>query len=228
MTYTARVPLSSSNFIENEVAYEAATARRIKENARKGREKRWLAEDSTRADLCSAIREKAWDSGSKFWNSMVSQIDEWGSLSEKQEAACRRSLDQDETRKAERIAAKRAADAASVHVGKIGERREFTLKLRNVVELESQYGITFVHIMNDADGNVVVYKGSKRLGYDWTFSWLPCHPLNLKTVKPTRANEDYRFEPLERGQTITVKATIKAHGERDGVNQTNISRPAII
>jgi hypothetical protein len=30
----------------------------------------------------------------------------------------------------------------------------------------------------------------------------------------------------EKGETITFKATIKEHGERDGVKQTILSRPA--
>ena len=195
MTYTARVPLSSSNFIENEAAYEAAIARRIKANALKGRAKRWLAEDPTRADLTSRIYAKAEQSSSAFWGAMAAQITEWGSLSEKQEAACRRILDEDAKRKAERIAAKRAADATSVHVGTVGERREFTLSVVAVVEMITNFGASFINITKDEAGNVVIYKGSNA----WT-----------------------------KGETVHVKATIKAHSERDGVKQTNISRPAVI
>lgn len=178
--------------IEDEQAYNAAISRRIKANALKGRAKRWLEADPTRADLAASIREKGYDTGSKFWNDMANQLDEWGSLSERQEAACRRILDEDAARKADRLAAKRAADAGSVHVGTVGERRVFTLTVAAVVELIGQYGLSFINITKDEAGNVIIYKGSNA----WT-----------------------------KGETVTVKATIKAHGERDGVKQTNISRP---
>lgn len=192
MTTSPRVHLSSSNFIEDEAAYNAAISRRIKANALKGRAARWLKDDPTRADLAASIREKGYDSGSKFWNDMANQLDEWGSLSEKQEAACRRILSEDAQRKADRLAAKRAADAGSVHVGTVGARSVFTLTVVAVVELVGQYGLSFINITKDEAGNVVVYKGSNA----WT-----------------------------KGETITVKATIKAHSERDGVKQTMISRP---
>jgi hypothetical protein len=187
----AQVP----DYVENESAYIAATERRIKANAMKGRAARWLKEDPTRADLAASIREKAYDTSSKFWNDMANQIDEWGSLSERQEAACRRILDEDVQRKADRIAAKRAADAGSAHVGTIGERRKFTVTVAAVIELVGQYGLSFINITKDEAGNVIVYKGTNA----WT-----------------------------KGEQITVKATIKAHTERDGVKQTNISRPAAV
>lgn len=178
--------------IEDEQAYNAAISRRIKANALKGRAKRWLEADPSRAELAAQVRERGYDSGSKFWNDMAAQLDEWGSLSERQEAACRRIIDEDATRKAERIAAKRAADAGSVHVGTVGARSVFTLTVAAVVELIGNYGLSFINITKDEAGNVIIYKGSNA----WT-----------------------------KGETITVKATIKAHTERDGVKQTMISRP---
>lgn len=178
--------------IEDEQAYNAAISRRIKANALKGRAKRWLEADPSRAELAAQVRERGYDSGSKFWNDMAAQLDEWGSLSERQEAACRRIIDEDATRKAERIAAKRAADAGSIHVGTVGARSVFTLTVAAVVELIGNYGLSFINITKDEAGNVIIYKGSNA----WT-----------------------------KGETITVKATIKAHTERDGVKQTMISRP---
>jgi hypothetical protein len=59
--------------------------------------------------------------------------------------------------------------------------------------MEGQFGTSYLHIMNDAQGNVVIYKGTKILG--------------------------------GKTETLTVKATVKEHGERDGVKQTKIARP---
>ena len=79
-------------------------------------------------------------------------------------------------------------------IGTVGERRVFTLTVRMVVQMEGIYGTSYLHVMHDADGNVVVYKGTNQLG--------------------------------DKGDTVTVKATVKEHDMRDGVKQTKISRPA--
>jgi hypothetical protein len=95
-------------------------------------------------------------------------------------------------RREERIAADRAI---SKHVGTVGERREFALTVNKVFSFESQYGRTFINICKDADGNVIVYKGSNG---------------------------------FEEGDALTLKATVKAHDEREGVKQTLIARPKIL
>lgn len=86
-----------------------------------------------------------------------------------------------------------AAAATSNWIGTVGARQMFTFTIRKVIMIEGVYGASYLHIMNDADGNVVIYKGTNVLGQE--------------------------------KQTVTVKATIKEHGERDGVKQTKISRP---
>ena len=71
-----------------------------------------------------------------------------------------------------------------------------TLTLKNGMEVTIKYDEeTDTHTTVDADGNVVVYKGSTTVG--------------------------------EKGETVTLKATIKDHGEREGVNQTIIARPKV-
>ena len=84
-----------------------------------------------------------------------------------------------------------AEAAKSNWIGTVGERRMFVLSVRHVITMEGIYGTSYLHIMEDADGNVVIYKGTKR--YDGI---------------------------------ISVKATVKEHGEREGVKQTKIARPA--
>jgi hypothetical protein len=196
---TAKSALDYANFagralseVDRPDAYNTAVRETIKFRATQKKQAAWLAADETRADLIEVIGVLAYDKGG-FWASMKEAYDNWGGLTAGQEAAVRRSLDQDAARKAER----KAADANSVHVGTVGERRDWTLTLQGTFEYDTDFGTTFGHIYKDADGNVVIYKGSKSLDG-------------------------------ERGDTVTLKATVKAHTDRDGVAQTLLSRPKAV
>jgi len=87
------------------------------------------------------------------------------------------------------------AAAKSAHVGAVGERLTFTARLDACPSFETDFGVMYINILRDEAGNVIVYKGSKRMA--------------------------------EKGETITFKATVKAHDVREGVNQTVVARPAI-
>lgn len=229
-----------STFIEKPGAYEAAIEARIKANASKTRRKKWLeahpdaqrlsdwlnqcgefqdrwscgAPLSSERHQCSGNAEWCFDAGVKahplvrgmfhgdfggVLMQMRDAIDEWGGLTDKQTDLVRRALARAEERvvkaqqrREERISADREG---SHHVGVVGERREFTLTVNKVFSFDSQFGVTFINICKDADGNVIVYKGSN---------------------------------DLEEGETVRVKATVKAHEERDGVAQTLIARPKVL
>lgn len=83
-------------------------------------------------------------------------------------------------------------------MGAIGERREFDLTVRHIHSFESSfngYAQTInISIMEDGEGNVVVYKG-KFLA--------------------------------EKGEAFKMVATVKEHGDRDGVAQTIVQRPKL-
>jgi hypothetical protein len=177
--------------VEHYGAYNDAVRETIKARATAKKQAAWLAADETRAPLVEGVRLLAYDKGG-FWASMLEAYENWGSLTGGQEAAVRRIFAQDAARKAER----KAADASSAHVGTVGERRDWTLTLQGRFEYEGDYGVTYGHVFKDADGNVVIYKGSNRL-------------------------------QGERGDTLALKATVKAHTDRDGVAQTMISRPKV-
>lgn len=102
--------------------------------------------------------------------------------------------------------AKREVERASIRqsefVGTVGERRDFDLQvlfIHNCTDYDS-FPVIVKHLYacNDGDGNSVVYVGS--------FGGMP------ETI----------------GERVTVRATIKAHRVRDGVNQTIINRPALV
>lgn len=80
----------------------------------------------------------------------------------------------------------------SQHVGTIKERREFTLKVNRVMALAGDFGVTHLHLMEDADGN--------------RFKWFGSTSLD--------ESEDF----------VTVKATVKNHGEYKGIKETILNR----
>lgn len=223
-------------FIHNEARYEAAIQRRIKANAAKSRGKRWMAAhpDAERLidwlnqcgefaakcscgqshsdmddgyyneDTCKMIHHPAcrgmFAGGfGDFLLKLRDDIHGWGGLSDKQTQIVRDALKRAEGFAVERDAkfeAMKAQDAAnSQWIGEVGKRQDFELEVRWVKEFSGQYGMSYIHGLKDKAGNVIIYKGSNKLG--------------------------------NKGHEVKVKATIKAHSERDGVKQTQIARPKL-
>lgn len=196
-------------FIENEAAYEAAIARNIAENRRKTGERKFRAAFEDADAIIDFVESRVSDEqvshyartghgkeGASFIDACWVGLKTFGGLTEKQGLAVRNIL----AKNAERKAQYRAEALTKVHVGTVGERRDFDLTVRFVTYFETQWGTTWVFVMEDAEGNVVVYKGS---------SWLYNEQKNQ----------------ADKGDKITLKATVKEHGERDGVKQTIIARP---
>ena len=178
--------MSRGNHIEHEAAYEAAIDRNIRINGNKTRAAKWLAtpegarandflfemgefEPTYRADgHFDALHPVVKASLGDFYGKMRSSVNEWGGLTEGQTKAVLGMIARGEARVAERAKARedaRQADAdKSGWIGTVGERRDFSLVIRMVVEIEGQYGYSYLHVLHDAAGNVVVYKGTKVLG----------------------------------------------------------------
>lgn len=97
-----------------------------------------------------------------------------------------------------KLAEQRAQDAVtSQHLGTVGQRLDWSLTVRAYLKFEGTYGWTHVYIMADDAGNVVVGKFSTKLA------------------------------GVAAGDRVAMKATVKAHGEREGVKQTIINRPKL-
>ena len=90
--------------------------------------------------------------------------------------------------------AKEAAKALvnSQHMGTIGKRETFTLKVNRLIFSDGFYGLTIIHLMEDKDGNV--------------FKWFSSGP------------------ELDEGEFLTLKATVKGHGEYKGTKETVLTR----
>jgi len=213
--------------IDNIAAYEAAKARNIRNNRRIGAERRWLDANPDAARVKDFLLEQGafepsvtidaeghshWTmhptrraSLGQFFSKMQASLIEWGALSDAQTAAVVQMIDTAEQRVAEREAAKEAKRASAQHVGTVGERRDFDLTVTFRTSFETRFGHTIVYVCEDADKNVIVYKGS----------------AYLTPAVSNGAGHHY----AERGDRIVLTATIKEHTQRDGVAQTIIARP---
>lgn len=87
-------------FINDEAAYEAAIARNIRANARKGREARWFAENPEREAMVRRLSLEAYDCPGSFLAKMYENYEEWGTLTAGQEAAVIKIFSQNDERKA--------------------------------------------------------------------------------------------------------------------------------
>jgi hypothetical protein len=134
-----------------------------------------------------------------FIAEMAKAYDKWFKLSEGQCAAILRGIDARAARRAEWLDKQAALNASLQHVGTAGKREEFTLTLKKVVTIETDYGTLVINILEDAQLNVVIYKGNAGGFSEW--------------------NE---------GETRVIKATVKEHGVRNAIKQTVISRPAFV
>jgi hypothetical protein len=175
------------NFIENEARYQAAIQRNIQNNARKTRARVWLATDAGKTANAflfeldqfesTHLDEHGYREGlhpvvkaclGPFYFKMRESVLQWGGLTEGQTQAVLDMIQKGHARVAERAKARAEslqADAdKSGWIGDIGQRIDFDLTVRLVVTLEGIYGLSFLHVMHDNAGNVIVYKGTNRLG----------------------------------------------------------------
>jgi hypothetical protein len=90
-----------------------------------------------------------------------------------------------------------ARDASSQHIGTVGERITIEAVVTFQTSFENAFGFTTITGFRSGD-NVIIHKGT--------------NPLHREITK---------------GDKVSIKATIKDHGERNGVKQTMISRPKI-
>lgn len=146
-------------------------AKRYHENMRKREEARKLAAQRKRDDyivlgdnaelieklIAASLTERNYG----FLTKMVESFNQYGSLTEKQEAAVRKVLADREQRAMQRVAENAALAAVSNHVGVVGERSEFVLSIDRAFGFEGKFGYTYGHVMHDKDGNVFAYFGNQ-------------------------------------------------------------------
>lgn len=148
--------------VEHQAAWEAGRKRNILANARKT----WEANTPRANEIMDAI-----DSGRSFddygglsykegfMGSMARAFDTFGKLTPKQSEAILKGIDARAAKKAEWASEKAALDAKRAHIGTVGEKVTLTLTTVHIIVLDGTYGTNYIHICEDADQNVVIYKG---------------------------------------------------------------------
>ena len=167
--------------VDNEVAYRAAAEARIKHNAYKGRLKRWLAiEGNSRlhdflfdqGEFLPTFNKETWKQdwhpatrikwNNKFLGDMHENLITYGQLSEKQTAAAIASMN-----RCFEIVAKIEHDRAnstSKHIGVVGQKHEFVATIKFIREVDSRFGMSYMHNIVDENGNKVTLFSTKELG----------------------------------------------------------------
>jgi hypothetical protein len=70
-----------------------------------------------------------------------------------------KGIDTRAAKKAEWASERAALDAKRDHLGTVGQKVTLTLTTVHIVVLDGIYGANYIHICEDADQNVVIYKG---------------------------------------------------------------------
>jgi hypothetical protein len=188
--------------IDNPAAYAAATTARIIANANKTFCKTYEDYAEIEAFLSLGVEVDEDDRKTykdNFVGSLAAAYANYGKLSEKQVAAVRKCIADRNARKIEWASKQAAIDAARQHIGTVGEKVTLTLTLKKVINVENKFGVVGIFIFEDTEKNVVIYKGNSSAVWE-----------------------------LAEGEVVTLKASIKEHGVRNGVKQTLIQRPKAV
>ena len=205
--------------------YIHAARLRITNNARKT----WIAKTPRFDEIETFLNQNDYND---FYHSLLVQLDENGKLSDKQTAIVLKAID----KKAERATAwekkktelHKADVDNSTHIGVVGKRVELDLTLSFVTSFDAYCNYSrsnttrYIYNFKDADGNVVIYKGSSELGLDICFQGNYCFDDHSGYV-----HKECRDILVKKGGRVTLKGTIKKHDEYKGVKQTIVSRPAV-
>ena len=198
-----------SPVIENPVAYHNAVKSYIIANAQKTWRTKTERAGEIESALIAGIKHNSHGDfvgyEDSFIGSMAISFYKYGKLTEKQCAAILKGIDAKIARKAEWADKEAALNASHTHLGEVGTKLTLTLTIGHIVVLDGVYGTSYIYIMEDADKNIVIYKGNSNV-----VGWTPEGTVRSK------------------GDTLTITATVKDHGVRNGVKQTVIQRPKMI
>lgn len=142
-----------------------------------------------------------------FIDKLKQSILKWGAPTQGQADAVRRMIDQDAAKKAEWA----ARDARSEHIGEVGKKIEVEAFVTFQTGFSTQFGYTTITGFRVGD-NVIIHKGTAPSLDDGKY----CDQWG------NRAKRE-----VAKGDRVTLKATVKEHGERDGVKQTIVIRPKV-
>ena len=141
---------------EYEHHYHPAIESRKMANAATTKRRNWIATDDRAQEIIDFVADYS-PEGDGFFSACNKGIQKFGSLTPNMRNAMVKVLDKRAAQKAEWA----DRDSKCEFVGTVGERQAFAVTVKHIVELESMYGISHLHICRDADDNVVIYKGTQ-------------------------------------------------------------------
>ena len=207
--YTIKVP----EYVENEAAYIRAAQGSIAANARKGRYARWIASEPKAAIIDNFLNcagdfaPVRLDNGLSKNHALVTAA--VGNFY----YAMRDALDEYGSLTEKQTAA----------VVAMMERAQTRLDNRAKAIAEAAARSSHIGAIKERRDFELTIK--LRTGFDGSFGY-----VHVFVMEDSAGNVVvYKGSVVlgERGDTVKVKATIKAHGERDGIAQTIITRPAL-
>ena len=147
--------------------YAAGIKRNIKENARISRDKKFHKEVSDAQEITDFLEPYGYHGeleSNSFISKMAWALEQWGGLTTDQLIPVRKAMAKDVERKAKfkKLNAERAAK--SDYIGTVGVRQSFVLTVNHVHPMDGFYGMSYINICNDADDNIVIYKGTQCWG----------------------------------------------------------------
>ena len=157
-----RTGFRTSAPIEHPAAYANAVKRNIIQNAQKTFERTYADAEAVLAFIGDG---REYNDNNRvtykegFVGSLAQAYDSFGKLTEGQVNAVRKCIVQREERRAEWASKQAALNADRKHLGEVGEKITVTLTVVHIVVLDGIYGSNYIHICEDADKNVVIYKG---------------------------------------------------------------------
>jgi hypothetical protein len=207
--YAINVP----NYVENEDAYIRAVQDRIAANARKGRYARWIASDP-KAAIIDNFLHCAGDFApvrldNRHWQNNALVTAAAGGFY----YAMREALNEYGSLTEKQMAA----------VIAMMERAQTRLDNRAKAIAEAANRSSHIGAIKERRDFELTIK--LRTGFDGDFGY-----VHIFVLEDSAGNVVvYKGSVVlgERGDTVKVKATIKAHSERDGIAQTIITRPAL-
>ncbi len=138
--------------------YPSIEARKMA-NAANTKRLNWIASDNRAQEIIDFLDDYS-PEGDGFFSACNKGIWQFGSLTPNMRNAMVKVLD----KRAAQAAEWAERDSKCEFVGTVGERQAFSLKVIIIVELESMYGSSYLHVCRDDNQNIIIYKGSQYWG----------------------------------------------------------------
>ena len=151
---------------------------------------------------------------------------EWEAKEAEREAAWKARQEEEARREAERLA--EIERNRGQFIGNVGDKLTVTVTLVKKFGYETHFGYRTMYVsgyvFKTDDGNTIVYKTTgSPLGHDYEVS-----PDAISCNYTDENGRKWDWMPLEEGERVTIKGTIKAHEEYNNVNQTILMRVKLV